>query len=350
VRKKQRSFNSLPLTTPTIDFIDNQDGTVTHKRTGLMWQRCSVGQTWAQATCLGAASTYTYNDALALTSSFSGHNDWRVPNEKELLSIVEYGIYDIAINATVFPSTPTNDWFWSSSHIANSGTAARVVNFYHGHSGIGDENNSNLFVRLVRGQWANIVADLPILPDGTIAGDTQGWVNLLSFGNTLGSYMGVTAYMNNSDGSGDYQSAELAFRFAKDFLHIAKATQPIAKKLAAANNGKTGYVVVNGNRINIVAKYYPSGSTTPPVNGSIISQTSSVVVNGTKSGHVSIAKKIVIIDYNTLDVYLFEQNWIAGSLIADSRKMRFIRNAAGEWTGKTTLSNKAVGWLNPEIK
>lgn len=62
------------------------------------------------------------------------------------------------------------------------------------------------------------------------------------------------------------------------------------------------------------------------------------------------AKKIVKIDVNTLYVYLFEQNWIFGSLIANSRKMRFTKNAASEWTGKTTLSNKAVGWLNLEIK
>jgi Protein of unknown function (DUF1566) len=348
-----QSFGFLPLITPTADFTDNNDGSVTHKRTGLVWQRCSVGQTWTGTTCSGVASGYTWNAAMALTSTFAGYNDWRVPNQNELLSIAEYGAYNPAINIAPFPNTPTGG-FWSSSPSAYSIHSAWIVNFNEGVDSSMYEGYS-LAVRLVRGRWANVVANSPNLPDGTIAGDTKGWVNLLSFGNTLGSYMGVTAYMNNADGLGVYQSTDLAFRFAKNILHLTKPAKPAGKNLAAANKDKAGYIVLNGTRTNIIAKYYPTRSTIPPVNGSIISQTSSVVVydaagNPRKPGHVSIAKKIVKINDNTLDVYLFEQNWIAGSLIADSRKMRFTRNAAGEWTGKTTLRNKAVGWLNPEIK
>jgi hypothetical protein len=44
-------FGFLPQTTPTTDFDDNKDGTVTHKRTGLIWQRCPVGQIWTGTTC-----------------------------------------------------------------------------------------------------------------------------------------------------------------------------------------------------------------------------------------------------------------------------------------------------------
>jgi hypothetical protein len=32
-------------TTPTGDFIDNGDGTVTHNTLDLVWMRCSMGQT-----------------------------------------------------------------------------------------------------------------------------------------------------------------------------------------------------------------------------------------------------------------------------------------------------------------
>jgi hypothetical protein len=334
-------FGFLNGTTPTADFTDNNDGTVTHKRTGLTWQRCSVGQTWTGSTCSGTATGYTWDAAMVLKSNFAGKSDWRLPNENELLSLVEYGAYVPAINITLFPNISTNG-FWSSSTVANYSYYAWVVDFGNGYDSF-DYEYGGYAVRLVRaGQFFGFLVNLP---NGTIAGDTKGWVNLLSFGNTLGSYMGLTAYMNNSDGTGVYQSTDLAFRFAKNVLHLTKPAKPAGKNLAAANKDKVGYIVLNGTRTNIIAKYYPARSTTPPVNGSIISQTSTVA-----GGHVSIAKKVVKIDDNTLNVYLFEQNWIVGSLIADSRKMRFTKNAAGEWTGKTTLSNKAVGWLNPEIK
>jgi hypothetical protein len=346
VRGRPWIVGSLPLTTPTANFTDNNDGTVTHKRTGLIWQRCFVGQTWTGTACLGATTNYTWDVATTtLKSNFAGKSDWRIPNLNELLSIVEYGSYNPAINAKIFPNPLIYGWIWSSSPHAYYIHEAWAVSFYAGHAYSSYKEDGRFSaVLLVRGQWGTPSLSFDF-PDGTLAGDTEGWVNLLSFGNPLGTYMGLIAYMNNADGSGIYQSNDLAFRFAKNVLHLTSPAKPAGKKLAAANNGKVGYVVLNGNHVDIIAKYYPTGSTMPPVNGSIISQTSTVL-----AGHVSIAKKIVTIDDNTLDVYLFEQNWILGSLIADSRKMRFTKNAAGEWTGKTTLSNKAVGWLNPEIK
>ena len=142
------TFGSLPQTTPTSDFTDHQDGTVTHQRTCLRWQRCAVGQTWTGSTCLEPIETYNYFHAQSLTSSFAGFSDWRVPNLNELLSIVEYGAYNPAINQTVFPNGYS--WFWSSSPYANFSSYAWVVYFYNGY-------DYNVFkyndygVRLVRG-------------------------------------------------------------------------------------------------------------------------------------------------------------------------------------------------------
>jgi hypothetical protein len=118
----------IDLSSPDTDFIDNHDGTVTHKRTGLVWQRCSVGQTWMESTCLGTASIYNYDQAIALTSSFTGYKDWRVPNLNELASIVKYDISYPAINTTMFPSMPSNA-FWSSTPTFGSTYGAWVVYF-----------------------------------------------------------------------------------------------------------------------------------------------------------------------------------------------------------------------------
>ncbi len=98
---------AIGLSTPNTDFTDNKDGTVTHKRTGLVWQRCSVGQTWTGSSCSGSADTYTYDEAIALTDSFAGRSDWRVPNANELASLVKYDASYPAINSTLFPNTPT---------------------------------------------------------------------------------------------------------------------------------------------------------------------------------------------------------------------------------------------------
>ncbi|MDP2902572.1 MAG: hypothetical protein Q8N96_05635 [Methylovulum sp.] len=56
-------------TTPTSDFTDNNDGTVTHKTTGLTWMRCAMGQTWTGAACTGTADTDpTNNKAQVMTT------------------------------------------------------------------------------------------------------------------------------------------------------------------------------------------------------------------------------------------------------------------------------------------
>ena len=63
----------------------NNDGTVTDPNTGLTWMRCAMGQTWDGSTCTGTASTYTFDQANALsgTVTFAGQNDWRIPNIRE---------------------------------------------------------------------------------------------------------------------------------------------------------------------------------------------------------------------------------------------------------------------------
>ena len=62
------------------DFHDNANGTITDRATGLMWSQADSGKglNWEQALA------YATNDKRA------GHNDWRLPNAKELQSIVDY--------------------------------------------------------------------------------------------------------------------------------------------------------------------------------------------------------------------------------------------------------------------
>jgi hypothetical protein len=118
---------------------------VTDSKTGLTWQRCSAGQSFAAGTCSGTANTYTHEEALAYAKTQTG---WRLPSVKELSSLVDSSLIGPAISATVFPATPTYS-AWASSPYASDAASAWVVNFTDGS--VGTSARSNLYhVRLVR--------------------------------------------------------------------------------------------------------------------------------------------------------------------------------------------------------
>jgi len=62
------------------DFVDNKDGTVTDRATGLTWMQADSGKGMDWPSALGYAETM----------DFAGHSDWRLPNAKELQSILDY--------------------------------------------------------------------------------------------------------------------------------------------------------------------------------------------------------------------------------------------------------------------
>ena len=103
------------------DFENNGDGTVTDHATGLMWSQADKGEglLWADAL------------AYAENSELAGYDDWRLPNVKELQSIVDYSYSPTATDPDavgpaidpIFDCTPIineagNDdypYFWSST-------------------------------------------------------------------------------------------------------------------------------------------------------------------------------------------------------------------------------------------
>ncbi|MCK5471348.1 MAG: DUF1566 domain-containing protein, partial [Cyclobacteriaceae bacterium] len=95
------------------DFVDNGNGTITDLATGLMWQKNDNGDTlnWVEA--------LDYAENLG----FAGYDDWRLPNAKELQSIVDYTRAPDAINPSqqgpaidpIFGVTETESWYWTST-------------------------------------------------------------------------------------------------------------------------------------------------------------------------------------------------------------------------------------------
>ena len=150
---------TIAASTPTTDFVDNGDGTVTHSKTGLMWKQCTEGLSGAGC-ATGAATKYTWQGALQAaqtlnnTGGFAGFTDWRVPNIKALNSIVENQCIAPSVNVTIFPAT-IGSWYWSASPYAGFATYAWVVGFNKGNDSVLNWLGSNWlgggYVRLVRG-------------------------------------------------------------------------------------------------------------------------------------------------------------------------------------------------------
>lgn len=146
---------AIPANTPNSRFMDNGDGTVTDNTTGLMWKQCAEGLSGAGCVT-GSAATYTWQQALQEVQTvnsgggFAGYTDWRLPNMKELHSIVEGQCHTPAINATLFPNT-VSDYFWTNSPYANAvAELAWAVKFDDGLTYFLGQIEPH-YVRIVRG-------------------------------------------------------------------------------------------------------------------------------------------------------------------------------------------------------
>ncbi|MFZ2488973.1 MAG: DUF1566 domain-containing protein [Anaerolineae bacterium] len=123
------------------DFVDNGDQTITDNATNLMWAKSDsgVGLNWQSA----LAWVQTQNAA-----NYLGHNDWRLPDAKELQSIVDYTrspdtTASAAINPIFDATSFVNEdgqtdwpWYWTSTtHATYNGMGASAVYLAFGRAG-----------------------------------------------------------------------------------------------------------------------------------------------------------------------------------------------------------------------
>jgi hypothetical protein len=108
------------------NFDGNGGGTVTDRATGLVWQQADSGQ------------THNWRDALAYCENLSlaGHNDWRLPNAKELQSIVDYSRSPTTTGSAaidpIFSVTNRESYYWTgTTHLSGptAGEGAAYVAF-----------------------------------------------------------------------------------------------------------------------------------------------------------------------------------------------------------------------------
>jgi len=148
------------VASPTPRFTDHGNGTVTDKLTGLIWMKNANAFsmiTWADA--LTAANGLKSGDAGTGLTDGSKAGDWRLPNLRELQSLVDYGRFDPALPNTLgtgkwaegdpFQNVQSS-FYWSSTTDASGTSYACLVDFNDGHV-YGYIKSNGYYVWCVRG-------------------------------------------------------------------------------------------------------------------------------------------------------------------------------------------------------
>jgi hypothetical protein len=167
---------------PTPRFTDNNNGTVTDNLTGLIWPK--------NANCLDTVGginkslgTLNWADALAWSNSLaagrcgltdgSTAGQWRLPNVREMQSLIDYGFYNPALSNTSglgqwtegAPFTGVQEfYYWSSTTILVVTVDAWIVSLFNGYVFHGNKTFT-YFVWPVRGgQYLQIYLPLVLKP------------------------------------------------------------------------------------------------------------------------------------------------------------------------------------------
>lgn len=122
-------------------YVDNNNGTVTDQATSLIWQQSD------DATQRDWPNALTYCNTLTL----GGSNSWRLPNIKELRSIVDESLISPAIDP-IFTGTKasTDSHYWSSTSRTSNTDYAWNIYFENGSAGTDLKKSRVKYVRCVR--------------------------------------------------------------------------------------------------------------------------------------------------------------------------------------------------------
>lgn len=144
-------------------FKDNGDGTITDAATGLMWMQedSKVGMNWKNA--LSYAESFTY----------AGQSDWRLPNAKELQSVVDY---------TRSPETTSSaaiDPLFKCTQITNEALQVDYPFYWssttHESMAPGNEGGWGIYVSFGRAMGNE---SMPVGPGSTTTTTTINWTDV----------------------------------------------------------------------------------------------------------------------------------------------------------------------------
>ncbi len=113
--------------------LSRSGNSVTDNNTKLQWQDDEV---------VATKRTLTKSIEYCETLTLDGHDDWRLPNIKELLSIFDSSLYEPAIDTNTFVNIPLSDsYLWSSTTYSYDSTYGWVVHSNYGYSNASGKRN-----------------------------------------------------------------------------------------------------------------------------------------------------------------------------------------------------------------
>ncbi len=130
-------------------FFDDAGDTVLDYKTGLLWQKSHSSTTyyWREALAYCEALSVTINK----NQSPITITNWRLPDIKELRSIIDTSYYNPAIDSNFFPSTSTSYFYSSTTKIVNDYQFgdAWTVSFQTGQTSWADKDYNKYYARCV---------------------------------------------------------------------------------------------------------------------------------------------------------------------------------------------------------
>ncbi len=205
----------------TQSFTDNGNGTVTDNKSGLDWQQDEPeNMTWQTA--------LAYCEGLNLANM----TDWRLPNIKELESLIDDTRYFPAIDTNFFSNDYASDC-WSSTTYPSPGDVL-IADLTDGYVYLKDKDDSS-YVRCVRGGQAN---NTPPVASFNLC--ISGWVVTVTDTSTDGDLTGAAFRVDWGDGhydSGIAAGTAVSHSYARQASYIIRMsiTDAGGKKSYAGN-------------------------------------------------------------------------------------------------------------------
>ena len=125
------------------DFVDNGDGTITDLATGLMWMQDD------------SEKAYSWSEALeyAENASEAGYDDWRLPDAKELQSIVDYSRSPATTDSAAI------DPVFNASEIIDEGGSTNYPFYWTGTTHISHSRGGKSAVYIAFGEALGFMSD-----------------------------------------------------------------------------------------------------------------------------------------------------------------------------------------------